>query len=183
MPLADAFLPWLRMIEWIGDERPEAVLIWSGGNVPEATVLAMACWWLKPCSEHVLRVAMPETAGRGHVASHSPAGLASLFASRREVTDSQRGSLAEDFERIRDETGLLRRCEDGRIIGVPTDRYDALLIGILHTGLDSGTAHRRISHVPVRRPQRHERPLPVQSVAGPDRRGAHPGQRPAAPPA
>jgi hypothetical protein len=37
-------------------------------------------------------------------------------------------NLTKDFQRIRGETGLLRRWDEGRIIGVPIDRYDPLLM-------------------------------------------------------
>lgn len=126
--VTDAFAPWREVIEWLDEDKPGAILIWSGENVSEATFLAMACWWLAERAERVLRVAMPGNDGRHHVATHTPAELADLFASRRELTDSERADLAEDFLRIRGDTGLLRRWEDGRIIGVSIDRYDPWLM-------------------------------------------------------
>jgi hypothetical protein len=62
------------------------------------------------------------------VATHTPAELADLFASARELTDTDRAVLAADFLSIRGETGLLRRWEEGRILGVAMDRYDPLLL-------------------------------------------------------
>ncbi len=128
LDVTDAFAPWRALIARIDEEKPEAVVIWSGENVSEATFLAMACWWLKARPERVLRVAMPGNDGRHHVAIHSPEDLAVLFASRRGLTELERATLAEVFERVRDETGWLRRWEDGRIVGLPTDRYDPLLM-------------------------------------------------------
>jgi len=124
----DAFAPWRELSERLDEEKPGAILIWSGGNVSEATFLAMACWWLRGRPERILRVAMPESTGRYHVGTHTPAELADLFASRRELTDVERASLAKDFLRIREETSLLRRWEDERIIGVTVDRYDPVLM-------------------------------------------------------
>ena len=128
LDVTDAFAPWRSMIERLDRDRPEAISIWSGDNVSEAIFLAMACWWLKGRSEQLLRVMIPETDTRRHVAVHSPAELADLYPSARALTDTERADLAEDFVRIRRETGLLRRWEDGRILGVPMDRYDPLLL-------------------------------------------------------
>jgi hypothetical protein len=116
------------MIARIDEARADAVVIWSGDNASEATFLSMACWWLRHRPERVLRVAIPGTDGRHSVAIHKPAELADLFASARELTDTQRAVLAADFLRIRGETGLLRRWKEGRILGVPMDRYDRLLL-------------------------------------------------------
>jgi len=71
---------------------------------------------------------MPGRDDRHHVAVHTPAELANLFSSARELAAVERVDLAEDFLRIRRETGLLRRWEDGQILGVPMDRYDPLLL-------------------------------------------------------
>jgi hypothetical protein len=68
------------------------------------------------------------------VAIHTPAELADLFASARELTDTERAVLAADFLRIRGETGLLRRWEEGRILGVPTERYNPLLLALAIAG-------------------------------------------------
>jgi hypothetical protein len=36
--------------------------------------------------------------------------------------------LTQDFVRLGDHTGLLHRWEDGRVVGVPVDHYDSLLL-------------------------------------------------------
>ena len=128
LDVTDAFAPWRAMIARIDEARADAVVIWSGDNASEATFLTMACWWLGNRSERVLRVAMPGRDGRHYVAIHTPAELADLLASAREMTDTERAVLAADFLRIQDETGLLRRWEEGKILGVPMDRYDPLLL-------------------------------------------------------
>jgi len=125
---ADAFAPWRAMSARIDEARADAVVIWSGDNASEAIFLTMAWWWLGNRSERVLRVAMPGRADRHCVAIHTPAGLADLFASAQELTDNERAVLAADFLRIRGETGLLRRWEEGRILGARMDRYDPLLL-------------------------------------------------------
>lgn len=65
---------------------------------------------------------MADGLGRRHVAIHTLSELADRFAARRPLTDAERATLAEEFVRIHDETGLLRSWEEGRMIGVPSDR-------------------------------------------------------------
>jgi hypothetical protein len=128
LDVTDAFAPWRAMIARLDQARADAVVIWSGDNASEATFLSMACWWLGTRSERVLRVGIPGRDGRHYVAIHTPAELADLFVSARELTDTERAVLAADFLRIRGETGLLRRWEEGRVLGVSMDRYDPLLL-------------------------------------------------------
>lgn len=125
---ADAFAPWLELTRLLDEGRPGPILVWSGDNVSEASFLAMACWWLAGRPAPLLHVPIPPIDGRRHVATWTPAELAGLFADRRQLSGEERVRLAESFADIRDHTGLLRRWEDGRIIGVPTDRYDPLLL-------------------------------------------------------
>ncbi len=124
----DAFAPWQKVIEWVEREEPEAVVLWGGDNVSETTFLAFACWQLRHRPESILRVAMPEGDDPPYVALHPPAELAKLYSTRRKLADSERTTLAADFERIRSRTGLLRRLEHGRITGIPVDQYDRLLL-------------------------------------------------------
>jgi hypothetical protein len=126
--VSDAFAPWTGFIEWLEREKPEAIVIWSGDNVSEGTFLAMACWQFRQRPEPLLRVAIPGQANPPYVAVHMPVELADLYAGRRELTVPERALLGDDFVRIRSETGLLRRRENGRIIGVPPDHYDGLLL-------------------------------------------------------
>lgn len=124
----DAFGAWRKLIEWLEREEPGAVVIWSGDNVSEATFLAMACWQLGQRPESVLRVAIPGRDNPPYVALHMPAELAELYPTRRALTESERAILNEDFDRIRSETGLLRRLENRRIIGMHLDHYDRFLL-------------------------------------------------------
>jgi len=128
LDVTDAFAPWRTLAARIDEQQVDAVVVWSGENVSETCFLAMTCWWLGQRPERVLRPAMPGRNGRFYVAVHTPAELADLFASARELTAAERSDLAQDFQRIRGETGLLRRWEKGRILGVPMDRYDPLLL-------------------------------------------------------
>ena len=125
----DAFAPWHELTRLLDDTGHRPILVWSGDNVSEASFLAMACWWLAGRPEPLLHVQIPPTDGRRHVATRTPAELAGLFADRRLLSGEERGRLAEAFAHIRDHTGLLRRWEEGRIIGVPIDAYDPLLLG------------------------------------------------------
>ena len=43
LDVSDTFAPWQALIERLEQEQPDAVLIWSGDNVSEATFLAMVC--------------------------------------------------------------------------------------------------------------------------------------------
>ena len=128
LDLDDAFAPWRALLTRIDEQKIEIIVIWSGQTVSEATLLAMACWWLRQRPERVLRVTTPGADGRHYLALYLPAELAGLFASATELTDSERDALAGDFLRIRDETALLRRWEEGRVTGIPLDRYDPLLL-------------------------------------------------------
>ena len=129
----DAFAPWKQVIEWLDRERPEAVVIWSGDNVSEATFLAMACWQLEKRPEPLLRVAIPGQDNPPYVAVHKPVELADLYAVRQELVDTDRARLSDDFLRIRNDTGLVRRWERGRIDGVPEDHYDRHLLASCET--------------------------------------------------
>jgi hypothetical protein len=62
------------------------------------------------------------------VAVHAPEELRAFFASWRVLSDEERAVLGQEFARIREETGLLRRWQDGQIIGIPMDYYDGLLL-------------------------------------------------------
>jgi hypothetical protein len=132
----DAFAPWHRLLavldgdreEVKDDVRPDAIVLWAGDNPSEGSFLAMACHRLRERSEPVFHVPTPVRAEGHYVAIYSPAELAARLPHRRALGERRRALYAEDFLRLRDETGLLRRWEDGRIIGVPPDRYDALLL-------------------------------------------------------
>jgi hypothetical protein len=126
--VTDAFAPWKNVIEWLDREESETIVIWSGDNVSEATFLAMACWQLRQRPEPVVRVAIPERDSPCYVALHMPVEFGDLFANRRELTPSERALLGDEFVRIRNKTGLLRRWENGRIIGVPADHYDRFVL-------------------------------------------------------
>jgi hypothetical protein len=125
---ADAFEPWRALIASIDETQPDAVVVWGGDNVSEAIFLRMACWWLGNRPVRLLRTTVPAGGGRHYVAVHAPADLATLFASARDVSDAERIEFAEDFLRIRSDTGLVLRWEAGRILGLATDRYDPLLL-------------------------------------------------------
>ena len=124
----DAFAPWLALIERLDRERHDAVVIWTGENVSEATFLAMACDRLAGRSEPIAQVSVPGKHGRNYVAVHAPEELRPFFHSWRVLSDAERAVLAQDFARIREETGLLRRWQHGQLIGIPVDHYDDLLL-------------------------------------------------------
>jgi hypothetical protein len=122
------FAEWRTVIERLDRQPPNAVIVWTGENVADATFIAMACDRLASRREPLWRVRVPAIDLRPYVAMHSPERLARLFATRELLTDADRALLAQDFARIRDTCGLVRRLEHGRVVGVPVDHYDPLLL-------------------------------------------------------
>jgi len=141
--------------------------------------------WIPECTrtEHKEKESVKElkrivTQGPAHLALGE---LAGLFASRRELTDSERATHAGDFARIRDETGLLRCWEEGRIIGVTDDRYDPMLMDACSPAWIPaprvvGTAMGRCGERNAMRDLYLDQP-----VAGPDRLRMRRGRRAATP--
>ena len=129
--LADTFAPWDELSRRLDRDRHDAVVVWAGENVSEATFLAMACHRLAGRPEQIVHLAVPGKDGRNYVAVHAPEELRAFFESRESwlrLDAAARTVLAEDFTRIRDKTGLLRRWQQGRVLGVPIDHYDDLLL-------------------------------------------------------
>ena len=109
-------------------ERPDAFIVWAGDNVADATFFAMACDRLAGRREPLWRVQAPEVERRPYVALHSPEQLAQLYAAAVLLSDGERQRLAQDFARIRDSTGLVRRLESAGVVGVPVEHYDPWLL-------------------------------------------------------
>lgn len=128
--LTDAFTPWRELNELLDRERPDAIIIWAGDNVAEATFLAMVCESLVVRPVPLLRVTVTNEHGLPYVAVYAPEVLAQLFESRHLIGTVERAGLVAEVARIRDQTGLLRRWEDGRIIDVSLDYYDPLLMRV-----------------------------------------------------
>lgn len=124
----DEHASWRSVFKRFDQEVPKTIVIWSGDNVSETIFLAMACWQLRKRPVPVLRVSIPEKNTPPYVAFQTPAELADLYPSRQELTGSEHTLLGRDFERIRDETGLLRYWQSNRIIGIPLDHYDHFLL-------------------------------------------------------
>lgn len=124
-PHTDAFTPWLDLLARLDQMPVTEIVIWAGDNASEATFLAMACAWLQARPEILSRASPPPSAYTGQC---TPAQLASLHRTRVRLDQPMRQSLAEDFVRLRAENAPIRRWENGRVIGVPIDRYDDLLL-------------------------------------------------------
>jgi hypothetical protein len=122
------FAQWQALDERLTRERPDALIVWVADNVADMIFLAMACERLAERREPLWRVQVPEVGLRAHVAMHSPEQLAQLFAARVLLSSEDRLLLAQDFARIRDTSGLLRRLERGCVVGVPVEHYDAWLL-------------------------------------------------------
>ena len=122
------FAQWREVGERLTHEWPDALIVWVADNVADMTLLAMACDQLAARREPLWRVQVPEVGLRSHVAMHSPEQLAQLFAARVLLSHEDRLRLAQDFARIRDTSGLLRRLERGCVVGVPVEHYDPWLL-------------------------------------------------------
>lgn len=122
------FGEWRAVVERLESERPDAVIVWTGDNVADATFLAMACDRLARRQEPMWRVCVTGIDTRAYVAAHPPERLALLYAERELLSAADRRVLAQEFARIRDIRGLVRRLESGRVVGVPIDHYDPLLL-------------------------------------------------------
>jgi hypothetical protein len=122
------FAQWRAVGERLTHERPDALIVWVADNVADMIFLAMACDQLAARREPLWRVQVPEVGLRPHVAMHSPEQLAQLFEARVLLSNEDRLLLAQDFARIRDTSGLLRRLERGCVVGVPVEHYDAWLL-------------------------------------------------------
>ena len=55
--LADAFAPWDELSQRLDRDRHDAVVVWAGENVSEATFLAMACHRLAGRAEPIVHLA------------------------------------------------------------------------------------------------------------------------------
>jgi hypothetical protein len=122
------FAEWRAAGERLERERPDAVIVWTGANVADATFIAMACDRLAGRREPLWRVSVPGIDLRPYVPTHSPEQLARLYATRELLSAADRLFLAQDFARIRETCGLVRRLESGRVVGVPVEHYDPLLL-------------------------------------------------------
>ena len=124
----DAFAPWGDLALIVERDRPDAVAVWSGESASDATFLAMACWRLPSTFEAILHVAGPVQGWRGGLGACAPEELLQLWDGRRPLSFRERQELAREFERLRDESGPLRRLEGGVVSGIPLDTYDVLLL-------------------------------------------------------
>jgi len=125
VPIMDAFAPWHELATRLRRAPPHEIVIWAGDNASEGTFLAMAVAHLAD-GGWTLAHARPRSGT--YTGQYRPEALAALFPARHEISTEDRARLARDFARIRAETGLLRRWEAGRIIGVLPDHYDGLLM-------------------------------------------------------
>ena len=122
------FSQWKTFIAGLALEHPDAVIVWGGDNVSDTIFMALACDRLAGRSEPLLRVRVPGINNRPFVAMHSPEQIARLYVTRRPLSVADRLLLAQDFARIRDQCGPLRRLQQGRVLGATIDYYDPLLL-------------------------------------------------------
>jgi len=121
----DAFAPWHDLANHVIAGPPAEIAIWAGENASEGTFLAMASARLGGGGWALSQV---RPAPGTYTGQYRPEALAAFFPAREIMPTERRALLARDFARIRAETGLLRRWEGGRIIGVHPGHYDGLLV-------------------------------------------------------
>ena len=88
----------------------------------------MVCNLLEQHPVQIGHVPVSGKTGPHFVAVHAPEELSSFYPNRRALDEVTRAALTQDFCRIRKETGLLRRWEKGKVVGVPLDFYDGQLL-------------------------------------------------------
>lgn len=123
-----SFSEWHAVVERLDREHPNTLILWSGDNVADAIFVAMACDRLTGRPEPLLRVRVPGIDRRPFVAMHPPGQIARLYTTRQPLSATDRLFLAQDFARIRNTCGPVRRLERGQVIGIPSDYYDPLLL-------------------------------------------------------
>jgi hypothetical protein len=120
--------------ESLSPMHSDAVIIWRANNVGDAVFEAMVCHQLVACTIPVWRVQVPAVDDHPFVAMHSPEQIARLYTARQVLSNDERQQLAQDFARMRDTCGPVRRLEQGRVIGVAEDYYDPLLLSASNQG-------------------------------------------------
>jgi len=121
---ADPFDGWRGLVAQV-TSSPREVVVWRGRNVSESVLLAMACHRLAGVAMPMSVVDLPD--GR-HVGTFQADEVAALAVQARPLDDQQRQVQAAMFERLRDEGTLRRRWRDGRVVGVPIEDFDGLLV-------------------------------------------------------
>jgi len=110
------------------------VCIWAGENASERTFLEMACHSLHDFRGPVTRVGKSGLKSLPYIGAQNPALLASLFDHRETVDSMTRAALSSDFLHLRDSGATLRKWEAGKIVDVPADYYDSLLLACCSKG-------------------------------------------------
>jgi hypothetical protein len=119
---------WSDFVARLEQAQCSGVVVWVGANVFDMIFLAMACDRLAAWHGRLDCVHVPSIEMRSYVAMHSPDQLAAFFGMRQTLDHADRAALAQEFARIRDCCGPVRRLEQGRVVGIATDHYDELLL-------------------------------------------------------
>lgn len=113
--------------------RHKEICVWAGDNVSESLFLAMSCHCLADFGGSVTRVGAHGLHQLPYIGPQTPRALAELFVTRQHMTAAKRTALAREYCRLRQERGALRRWENGRIVTVPVDSYDAMIVACCTT--------------------------------------------------
>lgn len=127
----DGYVPfgeWSQVARRLERDPHDAVIVWTGENAADATFITMACARLAACPVPLWRVRVPGVEQRPYVTMHSPQQLAQLYSTREQLSDATRQQFAQDFVRIRDTCGLVRRLEGGGVVGAPLEHCDPWLL-------------------------------------------------------
>jgi hypothetical protein len=124
----DVFQSWVTLAAALGGARGPDAVVWSSGAVSDRVFLRMACWRLRAFDGLVTVVDMTNLRGAYGVGVHAAKELAHVFPRRRRVEAPERAALADDFVRLRDSGGTLRSDRDGRIVDLPVDAFDGMVL-------------------------------------------------------
>lgn len=124
----DVFRSWDTLGAALGGARGPDVVVWSSGAVSDRVFLRMACWRLRAFAGLVTVVDMTNLRGAYGVGVHAAKELAHAFLRRRRLDAQERGVLADEFVRLRDSGGTLRSDRDGRIVDLPVDAFDGMVL-------------------------------------------------------
>ena len=122
--------PWRDLGQRLAAENITQVCIWAGENASERTFLAAACWHLRDFAPTISIGRVGETGLHEppYIAVLPPAALAALYEGRTVLAAGARDAFADEFARLCTPDGLLRQWRESRIITVPLDTYDHLLV-------------------------------------------------------
>ena len=148
----DAFAPWQALESELAAAPQRPAVIWHSGSAADHVFIRMACWRLAAARPEIWEVRVPPRGEDHGVGLHDPETLAGLALRAQRIADAERSVLAAAFAAMRERREPVRRFEDGRLVHVADDAYDALL---LHACQDTWSPAARIVGTAMQRCDAH----------------------------